>query len=612
MADMSKSILPGLLCGLILLGGNASGTAKGKSRFTPLDAVRAEWYRRPPRFTAVERSVLVRADRARLDLTLRRIGAPGAVPLLPPELDKPTLEAWEKKARVARTPEERFTALAFLNRLGSKCALSALAGLTPQDAATWPRFLHLEFPVASARLRGEAIDPGLAAFLAALETAGKGDPVRAASARLRLVLAGIEANRLPALEPTPGAVLTLLESWNRAPWDRRAIPHLGLLEAVRSGDPAQVASAPWGELGLSRPPLAADGTFPQRAAILIRLLEGLPDPSPVVSLACAQLPPETTRPVLLARLATLLRFPVGQEARRELAALRREADLRDPLLPAALLPVLRKFEPAAADALAGEMLTGQGTLARAAAIDDLAAPPEDLDGLEKRVFADAEHDSAQAWFVALKRWRLPAPEQKRRLLRWRTHPNWSRRYDSYLALRELDPRTSWPPAPAPTPRDREILALAENMAVSRKVVRLKLDFSGGGSVVMRLDGSLMPINTANLVLLAREGFFDGRRVPRVVPDFVVQMGSPFDTMDGGPGYTVRCENSLIWYGPGSVGMALSGKDTGGSQFFFTTNATPHLTGRYTRVGELEEPEKALPLLDTFSLFETITRVTVLD
>ncbi|HNX99126.1 MAG TPA: peptidylprolyl isomerase, partial [Candidatus Aminicenantes bacterium] len=112
--------------------------------------------------------------------------------------------------------------------------------------------------------------------------------------------------------------------------------------------------------------------------------------------------------------------------------------------------------------------------------------------------------------------------------------------------------------------------------------------------------------------LAREGFFAGRRVPRVVPDFVVQMGSPFDTMDGGPGYTVRCENSLIWYGPGSVGMALSGKDTGGSQFFFTTNATPHLTGRYTRVGELEEPEKALPLLDSFSLFETITRVTVLD
>ncbi|HNX98566.1 MAG TPA: peptidylprolyl isomerase, partial [Candidatus Aminicenantes bacterium] len=512
------------------------GAARSKSLVTPLDAVQAEWSRRPPRFSAVERSVLVRADRARLDLTLRRIGAPGAVSLLPPELDKPTLEAWEKKARAARTPEERFTALAFLNRLGSKHALSALAGLTPQDASTWPRFLHLEFPVANARLRGEEIEPGLAAFLAALEPAGKVDPVRAASARLRLVLAGIEPNRLPGLEPTPGAVLTLLESWNRTPWDRRAITHQGLLEAVRSGDPAQVVSAPWGELGLSRPPLAADGTFPQRAAILIRLLEGLPDPSPVVSLAGAPLPPETARPAVLTKLATLLRFPAGAEARRELAALRREVDLRDPLLLAALLPVLRKFEPGAADALAGEMLVGREPLARAAAIDDLAAPPVDLDGLENRVWTDAEYDSAQVWFAALKRWHLPAQEQKRRLLHWRTHPNWSRRYDSYLALRELDPRTSWPPAPTPTERDREILALAEKLTVSRKVVRLRVDFAGGGSLVMRLDGSLMPINTANLVLLAREGFFNGLRVPRVVPDFVVQMGSPFGTMDGGPGY----------------------------------------------------------------------------
>ena len=80
---------------------------------------------------------------------------------------------------------------------------------------------------------------------------------------------------------------------------------------------------------------------------------------------------------------------------------------------------------------------------------------------------------------------------------------------------------------------------------------------------------MAPMNIANLVLLAKKGYFDGRLVPRVVPDFVVQLGSPYDTMDGGPGYTVRCENSLNWYGPGSVGMALSGKDTGGSQFFVT-------------------------------------------
>ena len=59
-------------------------------------------------------------------------------------------------------------------------------------------------------------------------------------------------------------------------------------------------------------------------------------------------------------------------------------------------------------------------------------------------------------------------------------------------------------------------------------------------------------------------------------------------------------------------MALSRKDTGGSQFFITTNATPHLTGRYTWLGAVEDPERALPLLDNLSLHERILRVVPLD
>jgi cyclophilin family peptidyl-prolyl cis-trans isomerase len=83
-------------------------------------------------------------------------------------------------------------------------------------------------------------------------------------------------------------------------------------------------------------------------------------------------------------------------------------------------------------------------------------------------------------------------------------------------------------------------------------------------------------------------------------------------MDGGPGYTMRCENSLDWYGPGSVGMALAGKDTGGSQFFITTNAAPHLTGKYTRLGEVEDPDRALPILDDLELGARIVSIRVLE
>ena len=140
---------------------------------------------------------------------------------------------------------------------------------------------------------------------------------------------------------------------------------------------------------------------------------------------------------------------------------------------------------------------------------------------------------------------------------------------------------------------------------------MRLHFAGKRQVTLKLDPLNAPMNVANLVLLARKGFFDGRLVPRVVPDFVVQMGSPCDTMDGGPGYTVRCENSLDWYGPGSVGMALDGKDTGGSQFFITTNAAPHLTGNYTRVGEVEDPDRALKILDDLELGAKLERVEIL-
>jgi cyclophilin family peptidyl-prolyl cis-trans isomerase len=67
----------------------------------------------------------------------------------------------------------------------------------------------------------------------------------------------------------------------------------------------------------------------------------------------------------------------------------------------------------------------------------------------------------------------------------------------------------------------------------------------------------------------------------VVPNFVIQDGDPTGTGSGGPGYTIRCEYNMLRYGPGMVGMALSGKDTGGSQWFITHSPQHHLDGRYT-------------------------------
>src|SRR5262249_56676025 len=83
------------------------------------------------------------------------------------------------------------------------------------------------------------------------------------------------------------------------------------------------------------------------------------------------------------------------------------------------------------------------------------------------------------------------------------------------------------------------------------------------------------------VTLAKSGYVDGCLFHRVVPNFVIQDGDPTRTGAGGPGYTIRCEYNQLRYGPGMVGMALSGKDTGGSQWFITHSPQPHLNGRYT-------------------------------
>jgi cyclophilin family peptidyl-prolyl cis-trans isomerase len=81
-------------------------------------------------------------------------------------------------------------------------------------------------------------------------------------------------------------------------------------------------------------------------------------------------------------------------------------------------------------------------------------------------------------------------------------------------------------------------------------------------------------------------FFDGLRWHRVVPNFVVQDGDPRDDGWGGPGFLLRDEVNPIRYRTGSMGMALSGPDTGGSQYFITDGDEPHLDGIYTVFGHV--------------------------
>ncbi len=95
-----------------------------------------------------------------------------------------------------------------------------------------------------------------------------------------------------------------------------------------------------------------------------------------------------------------------------------------------------------------------------------------------------------------------------------------------------------------------------------------------------------PLNVESFVTLAEKGFFKDITFHRVVPNFVAQGGDPRGDGNGGPGYQIRCEINEKPYDRGSMGMALSGKDTGGSQFFFCHTPQPHLDGGYTVFGRV--------------------------
>jgi cyclophilin family peptidyl-prolyl cis-trans isomerase/HEAT repeat protein len=107
-----------------------------------------------------------------------------------------------------------------------------------------------------------------------------------------------------------------------------------------------------------------------------------------------------------------------------------------------------------------------------------------------------------------------------------------------------------------------------------------------GPIRLELFGTDAPITVWNFLSLARSGYYRNTRFHRVVPNFVAQDGDPRDDGNGGPGYAIRDEMNRRRYERGAVGMALSGPDTGGSQYFITHSPQPHLDGHYTVFGRV--------------------------
>jgi peptidyl-prolyl cis-trans isomerase B (cyclophilin B) len=113
-----------------------------------------------------------------------------------------------------------------------------------------------------------------------------------------------------------------------------------------------------------------------------------------------------------------------------------------------------------------------------------------------------------------------------------------------------------------------------------------------GSFEIALDTVRAPKTANSFAFLAEEGFYDELTFHRIVPDFVIQGGSPENTSTGGPGYSIdEKPPSNLAYTKGTVAMAKTSAEPpgrSGSQFYIVTGADAGLPPEYALVGKVGE------------------------
>ena len=120
-----------------------------------------------------------------------------------------------------------------------------------------------------------------------------------------------------------------------------------------------------------------------------------------------------------------------------------------------------------------------------------------------------------------------------------------------------------------------------------------------------------PGTVANFVKLIQQGYYDGLKFHRVIPDFVVQGGCPIGNGAGGPGYSIPCETQgkNQYHDRGVLSMAHRGPNTGGSQFFIchSRKNTSHLDGVHTCFGRLTD---GLDVLDQIQAGDVMQKLVI--
>jgi cyclophilin family peptidyl-prolyl cis-trans isomerase/HEAT repeat protein len=262
----------------------------------------------------------------------------------------------------------------------------------------------------------------------------------------------------------------------------------------------------------------------------------------------------------------------------------RYAKSSDPMVRAAVLAAIADTQVDAQVDLIRAGLTDPDVIVRTNAIERYSKVTVDPSRVWQPLLVKAEesergapmNDARLAAITALADWQRPQRASFLRGLLGDPDPI-VRRLAADLMVEKLQvPRPAYTPLPVTRPQSEYEEIVRWSRAPHTATIHMTR-----GRIELALLAQDAPMTAWNFAQLAKKKYFDNTSFMRVVPNFVIQGGDPRNDMNGGPGYAIRDEINLQKYTRGAVGMALSGPDTGGSQFFITHSPQPHLDGGYT-------------------------------
>lgn len=165
-------------------------------------------------------------------------------------------------------------------------------------------------------------------------------------------------------------------------------------------------------------------------------------------------------------------------------------------------------------------------------------------------------------------------------------------WQPYLGAARRGPRL-----PLPTPEELRAMAVSEVVLHMRK----------GGDIRVRLMPYEAPTNAFRLFEMARKGELDGLTFHRVVPNFVIQGGSPLANEYGGHGAFTRDEVGRVVQWRGTVGVSTRGRDTGDGQIYVNLVDNVRLDHDYTLLGVVTD---GMDVVDSVREGDIIARAEV--